>query len=305
MAASVYLHTRLASALVRYAPRGAALEPHLHASLAQMAANPGKLLRAQLVLVAAEHHGLTGPAAEKLACAVEYYHAASLVIDDLPCMDDAVTRRGQVCVHRQHGEATAILAALGYINRAYALAGEALQRQPQRVRREATAILEQTLGAAGLVGGQAWDLGFGETDRSARTVGRIAAAKTGALFQLAILLPATLARPAAGERRALKALCVYWGLQFQIADDLRDVLCTSVQEGKTTGRDRLLARPNFALAAGVDAARARLERLARQSARALDTLAADGAGRWSYLQAFHAAISPALTIPADAISAAA
>lgn len=305
MAASVYLHTRLAAALVRYAPRGAALEPHLHASLAQMAANPGKLLRAQLVLVAAEHHGLTGPAAEKLACAVEYYHAASLVIDDLPCMDDAVTRRGQVCVHRQHGEATAILAALGYINRAYALAGEALQRQPQRVRREATTILEQTLGAAGLVGGQAWDLGFGETDRSARTVGRIAAAKTGALFQLAILLPATLARPAAGERRALKALCVYWGLQFQIADDLRDVLCTSAQEGKTTGRDRLLARPNFALAAGVDAARARLERLARQSARALDTLAADGSGRWSYLQAFHAAISPALTIPADAISAAA
>jgi geranylgeranyl diphosphate synthase type II len=277
------LFPRLAAALVRHASAGTEVEPHLRAALQQVAANPGKLLRAALVFSAARRFGLRIADAERLACGVEYFHVASLVLDDLPCMDDAAVRRGLPCVHRQHGDATAILAALTLINRAYALIGQALVAQTRGVRAEATACLDRALGLAGLVGGQAWDLAFAQTDRSARLVSRIAAAKTGALFSLAVMLPATLARPTARELRALRALCVYWGQLFQIADDMGDVLATSYESGKTSGRDCVLTRPNLVLALGLPAARARVTRLTAQAGRALATLQVGGGKRWSHL----------------------
>ena len=60
-----------------------------------------------------------------LACAVEMVHACSLVLDDLPAMDDAALRRGRPTVHRAFGEAIALLAAFALFNRAYALVAEA------------------------------------------------------------------------------------------------------------------------------------------------------------------------------------
>lgn len=294
----------LVQALLRHAPIDAGAEPHLRAALVQVVGTPGKLVRAQLVATAGVRHGLRPAAAAQLACAVEYFHVASLVLDDLPCMDDAMLRRGQPCVHRRHGDATAILAALALINRAYALIGDALARQPRAVRAAATACLDRCLGVAGLVGGQAWDLAFAQTDRTARTVGRIAAAKTGALFALAILLPAELARPTPAERRNLRALCVYWGQLFQIADDLRDVLASTCAAGKTTGRDQELTRPNLALALGVPAARRRLERLAWQAERVLRRLSGTGEGRWDYLVAVSKTLARGLAVPEEAASAA-
>lgn len=279
----------LRAALLRELPAAARSEPRLLAALRQNAAHPGKLIRGRLVATAARTHGLARPRALELAAALEYFHTASLVLDDLPCMDDAVQRRGQPCVHRVYGEATALLAALALINRAYALVARALARQPAAVRRRAAAALDRCLGLEGLVGGQAWDLAFAQTDRSAAVVSRIAARKTGALLTLALELPAALARPTRAERRALAALAVYWGQLYQIADDLGDVLASSAAAGKTTGRDRLLLRPNLALALGADRARARWIRLERQARRALQSLRAGGGRRWDYLWTVHAA----------------
>src|SRR5205807_10084209 len=62
--------------------------------------------------------------AEKIvesAAAMELIHACSLILDDLPAMDDAVMRRGAPTLHRQFGEDLAILAALSLLNYAYGL----------------------------------------------------------------------------------------------------------------------------------------------------------------------------------------
>lgn len=289
----------LRAALLRQLPAAARAEPRLEAALRQGADHPGKLVRGRLVLAAARSRRLPRARALELACALEYFHTASLLVDDLPCMDDAALRRGQTCVHRRHGEATAILAALALINRAYALVGRALAGHPRAVRLRATALVDRALGLAGLVGGQAWDLAFARTDRAPVLVGRIAAAKTGALLDLAVRLPAALSRPRPGERRALAALCVYWGQLYQIADDLAD-LRGGTAPGKTTGRDRTLARPNLALALGPARAEARFHRLVRQATDALDALRARGGGRWDYLSALHASVA---RLPADASEA--
>lgn len=289
----------LRAALWRHLPAAVRAEPRLRAALRQGAESPGKMIRGRLVLAAARGHGLAPGPAARLATAVEYFHTSSLLLDDLPCMDDAVLRRGQPCVHRRHGEATAILAALALINRAYTLVGEALARQPRAVRARATAWLDRCLGLDGLVGGQAWDLAFAGTDRTPALVSRIAAGKTGALLTLAVQLPATLARPSRPERRALDALCVYWGQLYQIADDFSDLRANPAESGKTGGRDRHLARPNLALALGLPRAQVRFARLTRQAERALAALQARGGARWRYLLELHAAIVRLPAPPAE------
>ncbi len=282
----------LVFALREFAPITNGLEPHLEAAIAQATAEPGKLVRARLAHEAARLHGLGGAESLQLACAVEYFHTASLLLDDLPCMDDAATRRGLPCVHKLHGEATAILAALALINRAYALLGFAFAGQPAALRLQAAACVDAFLGPAGLVGGQASDLRYGEGPRSPRAASRIAVAKTGSLFWMAVYLPALAAHPDEAERRALKALCVYWGLIFQALDDLGDVEKSEAETGKSTGRDRALMRPNLALEIGVTATRARLLRLAGLAGRALARLERRSS-RWAYLRRFQEGVAAA------------
>ena len=276
----------LGRAMQEHAPRVPGMEPHLAAAIAQAVGSPGSLLRARLVHAAARSHGLTEAMAAQLACAVEYFHVASLLLDDLPCMDDATLRRGRPCVHQVHGEATAILAALALINRAHVLAGFAYAAHPAEVRVQALLLLDGTLGAAGLVGGQARDLRFGEGATDRREIGRIAAAKTGALFRLALVLPALGGRPGPMEFRLLKALALYWGQWFQACDDMKDLIATSAETGKDTGRDRALDRPNLVLALGPAEARRRIARLEAQLARTRQRLGQLGP-RWDYLAPFH------------------
>lgn len=287
----VQIHHRLHRALLRHLPDAARAEPALRSALRQGAEHPGKLIRGRLVLAAACRHGLAPARSAMLACAVEYFHTSSLLLDDLPCMDDAAVRRGRPCVHRRHGEATAILAALALINRAYALVGRAFAARSFTERRRATDWLDRTLGVTGLVGGQAWDLAFARTERTAALVSRVAAGKTGALLTLAVQLPALLARPGRVERRALEALCVYWGQLYQIADDFSDLPSGATGSGKTSDRDRRLARPNLVLALGAARAQARYQRLTQQAGRALGELRRVGGERWNYLLPVQAALT--------------
>lgn len=276
---------RLAAALREHAPITPGMEAHLRDAITDTAGRPGKLLRATLAYAGMRANGADAEASALLAAAIEFFHVASLLLDDLPCMDDAATRRGAVCVHRVHGEATAILSALGYINRAYALAGVAFAAQPGAVRLQAQACLDACLGTAGLLGGQARDLRFQASDRSRREISQIALGKTGAMLSLATVVPALLAKPSARERRALGALCIYWSLALQALDDVQDVLGSAVVAGKTTGRDRDLLRPNLALALGVPAARRRVGRLLRQAESAVGRLIVMRSA-WSYLETF-------------------
>lgn len=298
------LRQQLLAALAEHAPSGVNTEPHLRGAIAEMLARPGKLVRARLAFATVTAHGGDADTALALATAIEYYHIASLLLDDLPCMDNAAIRRGRVCVHHVHGEATAILAALAFINRAYALVGFAMTTQPGLVRLRAQACLDACLGAAGLLGGQARDLQFAGSDRSAREVSRIALGKTGAMLWLGLVLPGLLAAPEPTERRLLEALCAYWSLAFQALDDVQDVLGTSIVEGKTTGRDRALQRPNLAVVLGVPATRRRIARLLMQSDRTVARLTARRSA-WRYLEQFQRYFAEAAAPVAPAVANAA
>lgn len=237
-----------------------AREPHLEGVLRDTLAAPGNLTRLQLGLIAGEALALPATATRPFAAALEYFHTASLLLDDLPAMDDAHLRRGRPCAHVVHGEGSAILGALAFINRGYRLVWDAFAAAPAAARAAAAAHVERCLGASGVLDGQSLDIHFTTTDRSARTVARIALGKTVSLLRLSLVTPALLAGASARERLLVDRVSVAWGLAYQIADDFGDLGCAGAT-GKTQGRDATCGRPNFVIAAGRDSARARLRHL--------------------------------------------
>jgi geranylgeranyl diphosphate synthase type II len=55
----------------------------------------------------------------KAALAIEYFHTASLIADDLPCMDNDSIRRNKPSLHVAFGETIALLASYALISEAY------------------------------------------------------------------------------------------------------------------------------------------------------------------------------------------
>ncbi len=81
------------------------------------------------------------------------------------------------------------------------------------------------------------------------------------LIRLTLVLPALLGGASEAELQLLERIALFWGLSYQIVDDLKDVLQSSSESGKTPSRDLSLGRPNIALVLGVRGAAERLQRL--------------------------------------------
>lgn len=252
----------------------ASLEPSFDAVLRHLLDHPGSMVRPRLVHQIALAYGLGNPDAIDLAVALEYFHTSSLVFDDLPCMDNALSRRGAVCVHVPFGEAGAILGALALINRAYAMTWKVLAGCSTGVQTQAMEYVERLLGIHGLLNGQSLDLNYASLPHDRETTERIAGGKTVSLIRLTLVLPAMLGGAEPREVQCLERMASCWGLAYQIVDDLKDVLQNSAQSGKTSARDFHLNRPNIALAAGVPTAVERLTRLIYAGDRTLQKLLA-------------------------------
>jgi geranylgeranyl diphosphate synthase, type II len=253
-------------------PLPSALDPGFEDALRHVLANPGSMVRPRMVLRVAAAYGLDEESAHNVAFALEYFHTASLIFDDLPCMDNAHERRGVACVHVEHGESSAILTALALINRAYALVWRAVSACPSDARCEVMAYIEERLGVEGLLNGQSLDLHYSSLPQTGETTERIALGKTVSLIRLTLVLPAMLGGAAAREIQLLERIALCWGLGYQIVDDLKDVFQSEMESGKTAARDELLGRPNIAGAIGICGAVERLERLMQIGDRTLGDL---------------------------------
>jgi geranylgeranyl diphosphate synthase, type II len=234
-------------------PPTARPEP-VHQAMHYALTGAGKRVRPVLTLAVADLFGVRSEPVLDLACAVEMVHACSLVLDDLPAMDDAALRRGRPTVHRAFGESVALLAALGLLNRAYALVAEAAHRLSLRryTAEDVVHHLAAAIGSDGLIGGQALDLLAKPEEMNLDVLEYIHSHKTGALFMAAGELGAMAAD---AKRRDLEVIARYaknLGLAFQIADDLLDVLGTPEVTGKDTGKDE--GKVTFVRLLGVEGA---------------------------------------------------
>ena len=159
---------------------------------------PAKRLRPILALMVADV--LHGDADSVLpaGCALEMVHTASLILDDLPSMDDAASRRGRPACHVAHGEATAILAAFALLNRAYEVLADGWPGGPDPATRASLASeLAQAVGLRGMIAGQAEDLAATDRALDFATLEFIHRHKTGALFMASAAVGASAARASA------------------------------------------------------------------------------------------------------------
>ncbi|MCJ2114652.1 polyprenyl synthetase family protein [Methylobacterium sp. WL30] len=221
----------------------------------------GHRIRPRLCLAVAAACGDDDPAAaESAAAAIELLHCASLVHDDLPCFDDAETRRQKPTVHVAFGEPLAVLTGDALIVLAFETLARGAARNPHRLAALVGLVARAVGSPAGIVAGQAWE------SEEQVALSNYQQAKTGALFAAATVAGAAAAGASPLPWRLLGE-CL--GEAYQVADDLRDVACRQEEIGKPAGRDATLGRPNAALLLGMGGA---LERLKRLSAEAIEVI---------------------------------
>ncbi len=249
---------RIDDALDRAVPPLGTPPPVLHEAMRYALLAPGKRLRGAVVLASCELLRGDAETALPLACAVEMVHASSLVLDDLPCMDNATLRRGRPAVHRALGEANAILAAVALLNAAFEVLARTERLRPA-VRAEMASRLARAVGAEGLVGGQVADLVATGTRLGLDGLEYIHSHKTGALFIAAAEIGALAAGAKEREQRGLHAYAKNLGLAFQITDDLLDYSGSPAITGKDAGADR--DKTTFVDLCGIDGARRLVDEL--------------------------------------------
>ncbi|HSG38531.1 MAG TPA: farnesyl diphosphate synthase, partial [Thermoanaerobaculia bacterium] len=236
-------------------PPGARPAP-VHEAMHYALTGAGKRVRPVLTLAVADLFGCRSEPVLDIACAVEMVHACSLVLDDLPAMDDAALRRGRPTAHRVFGESVALLAALALLNRAYALVAEATHRLSLRryTTEDMVHHLALAIGSDGLIGGQALDLLARPEEMNLEVLEYIHSHKTGALFMAAGELGAMAADARRRDLEVIARFAKNLGLAFQISDDLLDVLGTPEETGKDTGKDT--KKVTFVKLLGVEGAQA-------------------------------------------------
>jgi len=221
----------------------------------------GKRLRPVCVLATAELLRKDPERVVGLACAVELVHSASLALDDLPAMDNASVRRGGPALYARFGEATAVLAAIALLCRAFELVAETGRRLrlTRTTNARLVAELAQAVGARGMAAGQYVDLTAEIGPQDLKTIEFIHSRKTGRLFVAAFRLSALALRADELTLEALTGFGRNLGLAFQVTDDILSLTATAEELGKRSGRDE--GGVNFATLFGVDAARELAEEL--------------------------------------------
>jgi geranylgeranyl diphosphate synthase, type II len=194
------------------------------------------------------------------AAAIEILHCASLVHDDLPCFDNAATRRGKPSVHRAFGERLAVLSGDALIVLAFQVAARGAIAVPERLPALLSIVGESVGAPGGIAAGQAWEC------ESTVSLAAYQQSKTGALFAAATMAGAvsTGADPA-----PWRAVGLGLGEAYQVADDLHDAVDSEEDMGKPVRRDEALGRPSAAIELGIDGAVLRLNRLLSLAADAI------------------------------------
>ncbi len=208
--------------------------PHIWEIMRYSVLARGKRIRPIIMLEVAKIIGNNPDIILPSACSIEYIHTASLMLDDLPCMDNAKIRRHQPANHVMYGEANTILSAIGLILHAL----DIIQANAKQCQLDAETLCEMMafvyrhLGLAGMIFGQSLDIA--NTAKTLENIQIINQYKTTALFEVAIWIAGYLCH---AESSIMKLLLDYihnLGHAFQLADDMQD---SQNSAGKDTQQD--------------------------------------------------------------------
>lgn len=226
----------------------------LHQAMRYVVLDGGKRLRP--ILMIATYEMLIGrknsQRVQKIlpaACSIEFMHAASLVHDDLPFIDNASERRGKPSCHKKFGNAIAILTGDALIAKSF----ETLMKlSNQKKAMACLEVLVNTVSTHGMIGGEVIDI-ISSPQRSKLHVLRdIHIKKTGALLKAAEQFACILADASEQTTNALTDFALNLGLAYQIIDDLLDEMGEGELLGKEAGEDRRNEKVTYPLLLGIE-----------------------------------------------------
>ena len=251
-------------------PKSSGIEAPLVDAMRYSALGGGKRLRAFMVLHSARLFQVDEKYALRVAAAVEFLHAYSLIHDDLPAMDNSDLRRGKPSLHVAFDEATAILAG----DALQALAFEVLSAQQTHpdpiIRCQLVCALASASGASGMVAGQMIDLIGEKTSLPLDQITRLQNLKTGEMFSFSARSGGILSGARDNELDHLRRYADKFGLVFQMVDDLLDIEGLSTDVGKPTGQDAIAHKATFVSVLGVEQTRRNAEILIEEAVAMLD-----------------------------------
>lgn len=188
----------------------------------------GKRLRPMLVMMVADALGNRLDVTQA-ALSVEFFHTASLIADDLPCMDNDDERRSRPSLHKAFEEGIALLASYTFIASGY----EGIYKNGQAMKGDSKfasqadgatiGCLEIATRCAGILGatnGQFLDLY--PPDCSLETIEKIILQKTVTLFQICFVFGWLFGGGQIERVKEVEQTAHHLGMAFQIADDLQD-----------------------------------------------------------------------------------
>jgi heptaprenyl diphosphate synthase len=207
----------------------AAEDPFLNEVAGHLIHAGGKRLRPALAVAAAAAVGTNGQVSDDVVqggVAVELVHIGSLYHDDV--MDEAATRRGVESVNHRWGNLVAILAGDYLLARASEIAAS--------LGTEVAGLLAATIGR--LCDGQVSELRtLFAADRSEVAYFTSITAKTASLLSAACRIGGIVAGADRADIETLTEFGIKFGVTFQIADDILDVIGTDEELGKPAGHD--------------------------------------------------------------------
>jgi farnesyl diphosphate synthase len=237
----------------------------LYEAMRHAALGGGKRLRPLLTIAASRLFAIDPHRALRVGCAVEAIHTYSLIHDDMPCMDDAETRRGKAAVHRAFGEAEAVLAGDSLHALAFEILAHPATHDDPWVRADLLLELARAVGPNGMAGGQMMDLIAEGEQLDLAAITRLQQLKTGALIEYSVEAACVMAKLPADARTPYRGYARNIGLAFQIADDLIDHSGDERSAGKPTGRDANAGKATFVSLLGEDRARQQAGYLVEQA----------------------------------------
>ncbi|MEM8727860.1 MAG: polyprenyl synthetase family protein [Chlamydiota bacterium] len=225
------LHSLIDKHLSRLIPEKKSPQALLYQAARYSFLLPGKRLRPLLLLKTLEDYEIPIDKGLDAAAAIEMIHTYSLIHDDLPCIDDDDLRRGRPALHKVYGEGQALLAGDFLLTYAFELLAKS------SLPRQIITIIAKAAGSEGMIGGQVVDLLSEEKKPDWDTLLFMYSGKTAALFSAALECGAVIGGASYSEQTAFRNAGKYFGIAFQIHDDIIDVTADEDALGKSVFSD--------------------------------------------------------------------
>ena len=202
----------------------------------------GKKIRSKVLVDVGKIFNVSYKKLITIGAAVECIHAYTLIHDDLPCMDNDLTRRGKPSTHVKFGEATAVLAGNSLLTLAFEILSDKKLNIKEKTKNILIDKLSRCAGHTGIAGGQFLDLDFEKKNIPFKKIIDMQLKKTGKLFGYCSSVPAIIKNDNVKKINTFEAIGSDLGLLFQISDDLIDYKGDSIKAGKKTKKDNKLGK---------------------------------------------------------------